>query len=197
MLSAKSRKLLDAANKTRGEALVYDGRKAVGSAAKLLQVLRAVKELGGEETDLKQHLRDVLGAWHGDECRRRGKWEPMILVETPGDGTLQVQFRGQYNKIPAEREAELREELGSEKFERYFQERAAVKLRRDVAEDETALDAFVAEVRKLLGEEWFAQWFETQRVLVPTEAFTRELSLGEKEMLGVQQVITFQERRAA
>lgn len=196
MLKSKTRSFLDAAkSKSASLPLVYDRPKGEAEAQTLLRVLRELHRLGEEETDLKQFLRDeVLAPWHAKICQTRERYEPTVHVET-NEGTLAVTFKRQYSSIPAERETELRAELGA-KFDKWFHEKAQVALRKDVADDEAKIDKLVNEMRKLLGER-FGDYFTASRVFVPTKEFTEECILDpvERERLGIKQVVSFQEKR--
>lgn len=195
MLKSKTRRFLDAAKASSASLpLIYDRHKGSLEAQNLLKVLRDLARLGAEETDLKQALRDVLAPWHAKICQTHGRYETTVHIAT-NEGTLQVQFKQQYGKIPAEREQELRAELGDD-FDVFFEERAAVVLRRDVAEDEDKLDAMVSELRQLLGDR-FSDYFTAERCFVPTKEFTQKCVLDpvERERLGIKQVVSFQEKR--
>lgn len=206
-MKGKTKALLESAAKKKSEALVYDDEKGTKEAAKYVRLLRQSGDIDVDLESLREFLLGVLQPWHEEACARRDEHQASVLVQTE-DGTLCVQFKGQYKKIPAVRACELQAEIGAvlglegkelaEAFDRLFEERVTLSLRKEIARDPEQLDQVVRALTKAAGDQ-FGEWFETELTLAPTEEFTQSRVLGFKDRarLGIEQVVTLSEKKAA
>lgn len=196
-LTKKTLSALEAAKKDERAILTYDRDRCKREAEHYLKFLAVQKE--NEQT--LGELRDVLLAeiepWHIDVCRAGGVYQPTVHVPT-ASGTLQIQFQNRWGKISTKLEPDLRAVL-RDRYDRFFELRFGLKLKRDVAEDKGQLDQLVRDLVKALGQERFAACFEVDLSLAPTKAFTEERPLSPAKLaeLELQQVIPFSVAKAA
>jgi hypothetical protein len=120
----------------------------------------------------REKILEALAAWHLEQCRGRGAWEPSVTLET-AKGTLRVTFQHRYAVMPQRQEAALAE-LAGEDFGRWFAKHYALAVKKEIAEDPVKLEATVASLAKALGKEKFAEIFDVTQRLQPTEEFTQE-----------------------
>ncbi len=197
MLNKKTRAALESAKKKpAADALVYDGTKGELEAGQYLRLLHKSTEIDDDLEMLRNFLVPLLQGFHANGCEARGGYLPTVLIETK-DGTLQVVFQHRYNKISAEKEAELKKELGDD-FGRYFAESVTLAVRKDLTKDSKQFNAVITELTTALGDR-FGEIFESDRSLAPTLAFTeeRKLDAATRARLGIKQSVTIQEKKAA
>lgn len=195
MLTAKTKKLLDdVAKKPETSGLAYDGDEALSQADRWLRLHRQNDDVEEKMAEAREFLIEVLQVWHEKVCRQRGAFEPTVLVEATA-GTLQIVFKAQFSKIPAERGESLQKELGDE-YKAAFDEIVSLKIRPAVAKDPEQINVIIRELAKLPQ---FAEWFESETVLTPTEAFAERLATDAKlrRRLGIKQTITLSDKAAA
>lgn len=111
-------------------------------------------------------------------------------------GTIQVLLGNRFKKIPSERGPALKKELGKD-FDKCFEPVVSVKLRKSIADDVKLTDAAIRELAKALGKERFAELFETEVALLPSEEFGRLLAMdsGLREGLGIEQIAQVSEKK--
>lgn len=84
-----------------------------------------------------------------------------------------------------------------EDFERYIKRTVSLKVRKEIAEDPTRLEAMVITLAEAMGAENFASLFEVEQSLSPTKAFTEtncQLPPETRTALqaaGVKQIVAF------
>jgi hypothetical protein len=150
--------------------LVYAGDAGRDAAARWLQLHAQFEETERELGLARDQVLDVVRPWHEDACARRRAHEPTVVVETNA-GAVRVSFQHRYTKLPVEREAELRQVLG-DRYEGFFKRSVSLKIKKEIAEDPTALEQLVVALAESIGADNFASLFEVEQTLIPTKAFT-------------------------
>ncbi len=135
--------------------------------------LRAKKQFDAlEELVERERLKILSGlqAWHLDQCRERGAYEPSLLIDSSA-GTLRVTFGESYEKIPEQKRDALRD-LAGKHFDEWFTGVRHLTLQKDVTKDKAKLDALVAKLLAVLGHDAFVANFQVEQLLKPTKVFT-------------------------
>jgi len=196
MLSAKLRKLLDSAHtkKPRRAPFIYDGPELQEEASNWLSRHRRSEKLDREMADWQEAIVSAIGPWRELTCANTGEHHPSVVIETEAGG-VRITFQSRFAKIDAAREAQLRGELG-DAFDTFFTEEVSLKLKKAIADDPVQLKSVLKKLAALAGDS-FAEWFECERIFVPTPAFAIEAPLDAevREELGIKQIVKIAEAK--
>jgi hypothetical protein len=175
--------------------LVYPGETGREAAARWLELDAKLAETERELGLVREQILDVIRPWHDETCARRRAHEPTVLIETP-TGALRLSFQHRYTKLPLDLEGDLRDLLGDD-YDRLFKRAVSLKVKKEIAEDPTQLDAMVVALAEALGAENFATFFEVDQSLAPTKAFTETRwqfpveTRAALQLAGVRQIVAF------
>ena len=188
--------LLDSAAKKeprKADPFICDDKPTLALARTWLGSALAMEAEQEKLKTFREKIVERLTPWHLAQCRERDAHEPSVLLET-SKGSLRVSFPHRYTKIGAKQEAKI-QELAGEDFKRWFRKGCIIGIKKEITEDQAALEELVQTLAKVLGPEQFAAIFEVKQPLTPTEEFTAErfdLADGELEALeaaGVKQIV--------
>lgn len=191
-MKAKTRSLLEAAEKPRRTgALIFSALDTLPQAEQCLKLIRRHDTLKAQLTEAKAIVASAIQAWR----EQQPSYDPCVVIPIGDVGTLQVLFKQQWHKIPSQKEAELRAELG-EAFDDSFREQVTLKVRKDVTDDPKKLEQIVLALANAVGPEQFAAWFEVERTWVPTATFAEDppIDLATRVRLGITQTIVVDEK---
>jgi len=163
---------------------ILKGARKTETAAKskvpVIEASQNLKELAAEVRKLKDEvdsstalfearsaelIATVTPTWES-LCSSSG-YQSSLKIPTP-DGTLVgVTFSSMWTKISPDREETISEIVG-DNYERYFNTVNVIKVKGDLANDR------LADLIQRVGPEDFAEFFEVESVIKPTEMFKTE-----------------------
>jgi hypothetical protein len=191
--------LLDLAKKKvdpKEAPLEYTEGPAIGWANFFLGLLFHEKEIEEKKGAWKTKLLDEVGPWQLAKAREKNGASGTVNIATT-NGTLKMMFQQRYAKITLKQEEGIAAIVGP-RFKELFRHVFKLSVKKAIADDHEKLEKMVNTLAKLVTKEKFAEWFEVDISLAPTESFHKTKHLLEPKVLadleeaGVDQVVVLQ-----